>query len=194
MNLSVKGKNLDVGEAMRQHVTEALDRIFDKYFGDAIEATVILAKEAYLFRVQISVHVGRGILLQSEESSTENAYVTFDKAADHLAKRLRRYKRRLRDHHRQETDSYKAAQYIIDSKEAADEAEIDAAGLHTSPTIIAEMHTDIPKLSVSEAVMRLDLSASNALLFTNSAHGGLNMVYRRPDGHIGWVDPSNLAS
>lgn len=190
INFSVKGKNIEIGDALRQHVKQGLERLLDKYFGDAIDANVTFAKDAHLFRVQISVHIGRGILLQSEASAPENAYTTFDMGAEHLAKRLRRYKRRLRDHHRAETDSFKASQYII-AQEAHSEEETEEAPLDANPAIIAEMHTDVPKLTVSEAVMRLDLSGSNALLFTNSAHGGLNMVYRRVDGNIGWVDPKN---
>jgi len=193
MNFNVKGKNIEIGDALRTHVQTGLDRLFDKYFGDALEANVTFAKDAHLFRVQLSVHVGRGILLQSEASAPETAYATFDIAAEHLAKRLRRYKRRLRDHHRAQTDSFKAPQYVISGNDDTGDDEASEASLDASPAIIAEMHTDIPKLTVGEAVMRLDLSVSNALLFTNSAHGRLNMVYRRPDGHIGWVDPENNA-
>jgi ribosomal subunit interface protein len=192
MNLTVKGKNLDVGAALRSHIGENLDSIFGKYFGNPIEATVTLSKQVHLFLAQISVHVGRGILLQSE-AEADQAYAAYDKAADHISTRLRRYKRRLRDHHRtatesQRTDSYRAAQYILpaDGHDAGDAQE---PALDAAPMIIAEMQTDIPALTVSEAVMRLDLSDQKAMMFLNRAHGGLNMVYRRNDGNIGWVDP-----
>ena len=99
MNLTVKGKNLDVGDALRSYIGDSLDGIFSKYFSHAIEATVTLSKQVHLFTAQLSVHVGRGILLQSE-AEAEQAYGAYDKAAEHLATRLRRYKRRLRDHHR----------------------------------------------------------------------------------------------
>jgi ribosomal subunit interface protein len=189
MNLTVKGKNLDVGDALRGHITESLDTIFTKYFANPIEATVTLSKQVHLFSALIAVHVGRGILLQSE-AEADQAYGAYDKAAEHLTARLRRYKRRLRDHHRADIQTQRAAQYVVagigpDDHEADEEPATDA-----TPMIIAEMQTDIPSLTVSEAVMRLDLSDQKAMMFLNRAHGGLNMVYRRNDGNIGWVDPS----
>ena len=186
MNLTVKGKNIDVGEALRTHVAQALDHGVAKYFGNPIEATVTVSKQAHLFTSDISVHIGRGILVQAE-ASADQAYAAFDLAMDHLSKRLRRYKRRLRDHHRAETQSFRAAQYILAPDE--DESEVVAANGNDAPAVIAEMQTEIPTLTVSEAVMRLDLSDLKAMMFLNRAHGGLNMVYRRNDGNIGWVDP-----
>ena len=99
MNLTIKGKNIDVGEALRTHVAQALDHSIAKYFGNPIEATVTFSKQSHLFSADMSVHIGRGILMQAE-ASADQAYAAFDQAIDHLAKRLRRYKRRLRDHHR----------------------------------------------------------------------------------------------
>jgi ribosomal subunit interface protein len=186
MNLTVKGKNIDVGEALRTHVAQALDHAVAKYFGNPIEATVTFSKQAHLFSADISVHVGRGILVHAEES-TDQAYAAFDLAVDHLIKRMRRYKRRLRDHHRAETETFRAAQYIL-APEAEEEAEPAVNGTE-APAVIAEMQTEIPTLTVGEAVMRLDLSNLKAMMFLNRAHGGLNMVYRRNDGNIGWVDP-----
>jgi ribosomal subunit interface protein len=186
MNLTVKGKNIDVGEALRTHVAQALDHGIAKYFGNPIEATVTFSKQSHLFSADISVHIGRGILVQAE-SSADQAYAAFDLAMDHLAKRMRRYKRRLRDHHRAETQSFRAAQYIL-APEAEEEVEPVING-NEAPAVIAEMQTEIPTLTVGEAVMRLDLSDMKAMMFTNRAHGGLNMVYRRNDGNIGWVDP-----
>lgn len=189
MNLTVKGKNIDVGDALKAHIQAALESMFDKYFGDAIEASVTLSKQNHLFDVAMSAHVGRGILLQSE-ASADQAYGAFDMAAAHLAKRLRRYKSRLRDHRREAVESVRAQQYVLAS-ESEDGGEPGAANAETGqwPAIIAEMQTDIPTLSVSEAVMRMDLSDQKAMMFVNSAHGGLNMIYRRDDGNIGWVDP-----
>ena len=190
MNLTVKGKNIDVGDALRSHISTSLDSIFSKYFSHAIEATVTLSKQVHLFSAQVSVHVGRGILLQSE-AEADQAYSAYDKAAEHLSTRLRRYKRRLRDHHRADIQTQRAAQYYVVSANDLDGAVDDhePAG-DTAPVIIAEMQTEIPSLTVSEAVMRLDLSDQKAMMFLNRAHGGLNMVYRRNDGNIGWVDPS----
>src|SRR5689334_9200640 len=186
MNLTVKGKNIDVGEALRTHVAQSLDHGIAKYFGNPIEATVTFSKQTHLFSADLSVHIGRGILVHAEESA-DQAYAAFDLAMDHLAKRMRRYKRRLRDHHRAETQSFRAAQYILAPE--AEEMETTSVNGNEAPAVIAEMQTEIPTLTVGEAVMRLDLSDLKAMMFTNRAHGGLNMVYRRNDGNIGWVDP-----
>ncbi len=187
MNLTVKGKNIDVGEALRTHVAQALDHGIAKYFGNPIEATVTFSKQSHLFSADLSVHIGRGILVQAE-ASADQAYAAFDLAMDHLAKRLRRYKRRLRDHHRSEMESFRASQYIL-APEGEEEAETATINGTEAPAVIAEMQTEIPTLTVGEAVMRLDLSDLQAMMFLNRAHGGLNMVYRRNDGNIGWVDP-----
>jgi ribosomal subunit interface protein len=186
MNLTVKGKNIDVGDALRTHVSEALDHGIGKYFGNPIEATVTFTKESHLFVTDLSVHIGRNIQMHAE-SSADQAYIAFDRAMEHLTKRLRRHKRRLRDHHRAEIESFRASQYIL----APEQDELDAHALNGSdaPAVIAEMQTEIPTLTVGEAVMRLDLSNLKAIMFLNRAHGGLNMVYRRNDGNIGWVDP-----
>jgi ribosomal subunit interface protein len=186
MNLTVKGKNIDVGDALRTHVSEALDHGIGKYFGNPIEATVTFTKESHLFVTDLSVHIGRNIQMHAE-SSADQAYVAFDRAMEHLTKRLRRHKRRLRDHHRAEIESFRASQYILAPQE--DEIDGHAANGSDAPAVIAEMQTEIPTLTVGEAVMRLDLSDLKAIMFLNRAHGGLNMVYRRNDGNIGWVDP-----
>jgi ribosomal subunit interface protein len=188
MQLSVKGKQLNVGDALRTHVSESLSRILGKYFGDAIEVGVTFSREGYLYRAVVAAHVGRGIQLQAQGEADE-PYPAFDTAADRLAKRLRRYKRRLRDHHKNTgpaSESLPAQQYILASgaEEQAAEDEIDGR-----PAVVAEMATEIPSLTVSEAVMRMDLAELPALMFRNSSHSGLNMIYRRPDGNIGWIDP-----
>lgn len=193
MNLTVNGKGIDVGEALRTYVAEGLDRMFEKYFSNPIEATVTFSKQGYRFHATISVHVGRGILMQAEDDGGD-AYAAFDITAETIAKRLRRHKRRLRDHHRAETDSYAAKQFVL-VPDVADDAAGDAdstdhANGHAA-LIVAELEADIPTLTVGEAVMRLDLAETQAMLFHNRAHGGLNMVYRRNDGNIGWVDPAS---
>jgi hypothetical protein len=136
----------------------------------------------------VSAHIGRGILLQAHAES-HDPYGAFDAAGERLDKRLRRYKRRLRDHRKEDTaeaEPLPAQQYILQAAEveSADESEEDA-----QPVVIAEMSTNISSLTVSEAVMRMDLAEQTAMLFRNRAHGGLNMIYRRPDGNIGWIDP-----
>jgi ribosomal subunit interface protein len=185
MNVIVKGQHIDVGDALRQHVGESLTSVFEKYFGDAIDVTVTFSREAHLLRSSVSAHVGRGIVAQSH-ASADQAYAAFDLAAERLSKRLRRHKRRLRDHHKVPLETRPAEHYVLAAEEAPGGAAEAADG---QPAVIAEMKTDIPVLTVSEAVMRLDLEDSGALMFVNRAHGGLNMVYRRPDGNVGWVDP-----
>jgi ribosomal subunit interface protein len=195
MNLIVKGQQIDVGEALRTHVHDSLDGVFDKYFGDAIDVTVIFSRDAHLFRAAVAAHVGRGIMAQSE-ATADQAYAAFDIASDRLAKRLRRHKRWLRGHHKLPFETRSAGFYVLAADEEAgagegdlerDEATIEAP--NGQPTVIAEMKTEIPTLTVSEAVRRLDLADCGALMFVNRAHGGLNMVYRRTDGNVGWVDP-----
>ncbi|MEX0697828.1 MAG: ribosome-associated translation inhibitor RaiA [Dongiaceae bacterium] len=186
MLLTVKGKQIDVGDALRAHAAESLNAVFAKYFGDPVEATVMLSREAHLYRAQISVHVGRGILLQSQ-ADADAPYSAFDAAAEHVAKRLRRYKRRLRDHHRNAVEVESAQHYVLaGAPDDAGAAEDESDG---QPVIVAELAMEIPTLSVGEAVMRLDLADGGAIMFRNRAHGGLNMVYRRADGNVGWVDP-----
>lgn len=185
MQLSVKGKQLDVGSALRDHIRESMERILDKYFGDAIEVGVTLSRQGHRHRADVMTHVGRGIQVQAHGEG-DGAYNAFDLAADHMAKRLRRYKRRLRDHHKEqgENDSLSAQQYIL-----ADSGDESSEATEGGPVVVAEMTTDIPILTVSEAVMRMDLADLPALMFRNRSHRGLNMVYRRSDGNVGWIDP-----
>ena len=190
MQLSVNGKQLDIGDSLRQHIEREVPAIVEKYFANPTDADVTVSKEGATFRTDIAVHVGKGIVVQGHARSTD-AYAAFDEAAEHMAKRLRRYKRRLRDHHRersQKEDVLNAAQYVLAAEpdvvvDEGEPAEPD------QPIIVAEMQTRIETLSVGAAVMRMDLANLPAMMFRNSAHGGLNMVYLRTDGNIGWVDP-----
>ncbi len=188
MNLTVSGKQIDIGDALRGHVQNALASAVAKYFDGALEGTVTFSRHAHEFRSDIIVHVGRNIVVQSHGAATD-PYIAFDAACDHAAKRLRRHKRRLRDHNARtvrDAEDTLARQSVIDAgHEAADEA----AG--HDPVVIAEMQTSLRTLTVGEAVMQLDLGQLPALMFRNRANGLLNMVYRRADGNIGWVDPQN---
>lgn len=189
MQISVTGKQVDIGNALRSHVEKGISATVSKYFDNAIEASVVFSRNAQHFQADISVHVGRGILLQGH-AEAEDPYLAFDIASDHIAKRLRRYKRRLRDHHKSSDrlgESLPAQQYILAAENESEKEGPDAAG--DEPVIVAEITTEIPTLKVSEAVMRMNLADAPAMMFRNSAHGGLNMVYRRRDGNIGWIDP-----
>ncbi|MBV8549463.1 MAG: ribosome-associated translation inhibitor RaiA [Alphaproteobacteria bacterium] len=186
MQLSVKGKQIDVGDALRQHVENQLQEVIGKYFSGSLDAQVTFSREAHLFRSDITVHAGRGITLQANASATE-PYPAFDNAANRIASRLRRYKKKIVDHHHEQQRSEAAqiaSSFILQGAEATQEEEAN-----DNPVVVAEMTTPIETLTVSEAVMRLDLGDLTALMFRNRAHGGLNMIYRRNDGHIGWVDP-----
>lgn len=189
MQLSVNGKQLDVGDAFRHYVGGELPTIVAKYFENATDAQVTLSRETHAFRADIQVHVGRGIVVRGHALGAD-AHAAFDAAAEHVAKRLRRYKRRLHDHHSRrmgKEQAERALQYVLQAEsEEAPEPEVSG---EAHPLVIAEMETPLEELSVSEAVMRMDLGGTPALLFRNSAHGGLNMVYRREDGNVGWVDP-----
>ncbi len=189
MQLSVQGRQIDVSDAFRNHVEDALGTIFNKYFGDAIEASVTLSREAHLLKAVVTAHVGRNIQLTAQ-GEADAPYTAFDMAADRLSKRLRRHKRRLRDHHKADSglESVSAQQYILAGSPAEDEEDAQAAA-DGQPAVVAEMTTEIPTLTVGEAVMRMDLAEHPAMMFRNKAHGGLNMLYRRSDGNIGWVDP-----
>lgn len=193
MHLSVKGKQLDVGDALRNHVAETLNAVVGKYFGRPIEANVVFSREAHLFRADISVHVGRGIMVQSIGEAGE-PYPAFDTACDKIARRLRRYKGRLKDHHsaaESAAEPMSAKKYILqaEAEEHGRDSHAEGAGEPHQPVVIAEMTTPIATLTVSEAVMRMELAELPAMMFHNRGHGGLNMVYRRSDGHVGWVDP-----
>jgi ribosomal subunit interface protein len=199
MQLSVTGKQTEIGEALRRHIEGSLGSILDKYFKTAIEAHVIVSKEAHLSRAEISIHIGRGIVANARAAASE-VYLAFDAAAERLAKQLRRYKRRLRDHHAKGREaagaSERAMDYVlapIEEDEAegdeAERGEAEAGGVNGAPAVIAEMSTELPSLTVGEAAMRMDLAEAPALLFRNRSHGELNLVYRRTDGNIGWIDP-----
>lgn len=189
MELSINGRGLDIGASLRAHVQEQLGNVVSKYFAKAHDAIVTVSRDGHLFRVDIAVHPTRGMLVKGQ-GSADDAYLAFDAAFERISKQLRRYKRRLVDHHRhrggEPPESTPAQQYIIAS--SSTEEELPAGG---QPAIIAELPTEIATLSVSEAVMRLDLADAPAMMFRNQANGVLNVVYRRPDGNIGWIDPAN---
>jgi ribosomal subunit interface protein len=204
MQLTVTGKQVDVGEALRSHVEGTLEALLGKYFGTAIEAHAVFAREAHLIAVELSLRVGRGVAVNSSGAATDY-YVAFDSAAERLAKQLRRYKRRLRDYHGKARPAGErpemARSFVLapvdDVEEAFDDADDAGAETETSadggivPVVIAEMSTELPHLTVGDAVMRMDLADNSVLLFRNRSHSELNVVYRRGDGNIGWIDPVN---
>jgi ribosomal subunit interface protein len=193
MQLTVNGQHINVGDALRTHVADKLEAINSKYFNRAIDVQVTFSKETEsLYKTHISLRMGKDILVQAT-AKEHDPYLCFDSAADKIAKQLRRYKRRLRDHHERLEDSpelelVKARSYVLSELDAEPENETEEY-IGSEPAVIAEIETAIQTLSVSEAVMRMDLEEQNAYMFRNRQHGGLNMIYRRQDGNIGWVDP-----
>lgn len=192
MQLTVSGKQIDLSDALRVHVSEHLDVITGKYFDQALEAQVTFSKARSFFTCDINVHAGRGITLRGEGEAAD-ARAAFDDAAEHIAKRLRRYRRRVSDHARDASNRAKpqAGRKYILKPETDSEPEhtpkSDADALHA--TIIAESDMEIETLTVRDAVMRMDLGYNHVLMFRNSKNGHLNVVYRRTDGHVGWIDP-----
>lgn len=191
MQLTVQGKQIDVGDALRTHVSEKMEEINNKFFNRAVDATVTFSREGHghgVYRVNISIRVGKNIMVVAEDEAGD-PYPAFDSTADRIAKQLRRYKSKLRDHHERMDDDSEAAITVARDYTIAESAdEDDGIPQGEDPVVIAEMSAKIEKLSVSEAVMRMDLAGLNALLFRNAKHGNLNLVYRRTDGNVGWVD------
>jgi len=188
MHLTVTGKQTDTGDALRRHVEASLGSILEKYFKTAIEAHVVFSKEAHMSRAEISLHIGRGIVVNAGAAAVDT-YTAYDAAAERIAKQLRRYKRRLRDHHAKAREPAEASERARDYVLAPIAEEPEEEDVGGGPTVVAEMSTELPNLTVSEAVMRMDLADAQVLLFRSRSHGELNLVYRRADGNIGWIDP-----
>ncbi len=197
MHISVSGKQVDLSDSLRIRVSDSLGGIAGKYFDHALEAQVTFGRARSFFTCDINLHAGRGLTLRAEgEAGDANA--AFDDAAEHIATRLRRYRRRLNDHHRDEAQRERpqaARSYVLRAEpeeSSASHAGHNGNGAdHTSfATVIAETAMEIISLTVSEAVMRMDLADQQVLMFRNSASNELNVVYRRRDGNIGWVDPA----
>ncbi len=185
MDIRVSGHQIDTGEALRTQVDERLNGIAEKYFSRAISAQVTFGRGPYdhSFTCDIVAHVPQGVVLKGRGAAAD-AHAAFVQAADRIEKQLRRYKRRLKDRHTQSAPAEAIdAGYTIFAPPSDEEAPID------HPPVVAETRVDIPSASVSDAVMLLDLRNTNALMFRNSGTGSFNMVYRRGDGTIGWVEP-----
>ena len=194
MQLKVSGKQVDLSDALRVHVSSHMDNITNKYFDHALEANVTFSKARSFFTCDINLHAGRGVTVRGEGEAAD-ARAAFHDAAEHIAKRLRRYRQRVNDHARDVTPRAKpepGRQYILRDEDSAPDGEANG---HAEPdslhaTIIAEADTVIETLSVRDAVMHMDLAYQQMLMFRNTKNGQLNVVYRRSDGHIGWIDPT----
>ena len=192
MQITVSGKQVELSDALRTRVSQSLQTIAGKYFDHALDAHVTFSRARSFFTCDINVHAGPGLLLRGEGEAAD-ANGAFDDAAEHIAKRLRRYRRRVNDHARDSAQRERpqaARQYTLRQEEEEEPAGTARVQNSTYATVVAEVHTEISVLTVGEAVMRMDLADQSVLMFRNSANGQLNVVYRRSDGHVGWIDPT----
>lgn len=194
MTFRVSGKNLDVGDALRDRVSERIAEAMGKYFDGGYSGHVTLEREGFGFRTECAVHLDSKITLHAEGMAAD-AYASADQAAMRIEKRLRRYHRRLKDHRPERIDGREAidaASYIIAAPTDEEESSADIDGFASA--IIAESTTALKRLSVSDAVTELDMTGAPVIVFRHAAHGGINVVYRRRDGHFGWIDPQPAGS
>ena len=190
MEIRVSGHQVDTGEALRTHVQERMSAIAQKYFARAISAHVTFGKgpHNHAFVCDIVAHVMQGVILKGSGQAAD-AHPAFDQAAERVEKQLRRYMRRLKDRQGNHSEAVALEDVTADAGYTVFDPGEDEAEASDHPPIVAETRVDIPDASVSDAVMLLDLRNTTALLFRNSGTGSLNMVYRRGDGTIGWVEP-----
>ncbi|HEY9235538.1 MULTISPECIES: ribosome hibernation-promoting factor, HPF/YfiA family [Phenylobacterium] len=194
MQVQVSGKHVAVGEALRERVTDELTGAIGKYFDRGGDADVVVSREGHSFKVDCAVKLASGQALQSQGLGSD-AHGAFDAALAKMETRIRRYKRRLKSHSfaANAKQAETAAYFVIRAPEEEDELDwgADETPQDVPPAgmIIAETEKPVREMTVSMAVMELDLTESQTIVFRNVAHGGLSVVYRRPDGNIGWIDP-----
>jgi len=187
MRYQISGKQIDIGEALQTHVKEELGTAVAKYAERPTDAMVVFSKSASEFVCETIVHLSTGLTAQASAKAHE-IYAAFDACCEKMEKQLRRYKRRLKDHHRDRAEPvelFGASTYIL----AADSTETESEPDSLQPIIVAEMETKIPSLSVGEAVMQMELAGAPVLVFRKQGKDTVNVVYRREDGNIGWIDP-----
>jgi ribosomal subunit interface protein len=188
MSFRVSGKQVDVGEALRTRVSDRVAEVLAKFFNGGYSGHATISKEGFGFRTECVVHLDSGLTLHVDGLAVDG-YASADQAALRIEKRLRRYKTRLKQHAARATVGNKAAaitalSYVITAPDHDDEEITDF-----NPAIIAESTTTLERLSVSEAVMELDLTGAPVVMFRHAVHGRVNIVYRRADGNVGWLDP-----
>ncbi len=192
MQVSVTGQKIDIGAALKDHVESTLIESVTKYFEQAVRADVVFSKSRYLFKADILVNEGTGTkVLVKANAEDGDVYAAFDQACDKIRKRLRRYKDRIKNHHKdagKSAHTYSAKEYTLSSKEEDHNHDQEKQ----SPLIIAQEQSHLEMLSVSDAVMRMDLGELPALMFVNKETKHMNMIYRRADGHIAWIDSDGV--
>lgn len=189
MRTQITGKQIDIGDALRAHVEAGLGAMTEKFARRPTDAQVVFSKQAHEYACEATVHMSTGMSAAASARATE-IYGAFDACSEKMEKQMRRYKRRLKDHHAARSRpiaSTDASSYVLAPETGdGDEAEPDTL----QPVIVAEMQTRIPALSVGEAVMQMELRGAPCLVFLNEKGGALNVVYRRDDGNVGWIDPA----
>ncbi len=190
MRYQISGKQIDIGESLQAHVKGEIDTVVSKYPGRPTDALVVFSKDGPAFCCESVLHLSTGITVQAK-ATEHDIYAATDAALAKMEKQLRRYKRRLKDHHRERAQPVElsgVASYILAASEDEDIDEPETL----QPIIVAEMETRIPSLSVGEAVMQMELAGAPVLVFRNEKQAsGVNVVYRREDGNIGWIDPNS---
>lgn len=187
MRYTISGKHIDVGDALSTHVETELGETIEKYSQRPTDATVTFSRDAHQFQCDTVVHLSTGLTVQARGAANE-IYAAFEACREKMDKQLRRYKRRLKDHHKDRTGPVEfgeAGLYVL----SADEDAWESQGSGLEPIIIAEMESRVPTLSVGDAVMQMELAGAPLLVFRNEKHGGVNVVHRRDDGNVGWIDP-----
>ena len=189
MDIQVSGKNMDLGDALQEHVSERLADGVKKYFDHGAEAAVTFSKERHLVGCDLTAHLSSGVFLAAHGEGGD-AYSAFEESLEKLEKRVRRYKRRLKNHHANGKDplpAESASYYLLEPLQS--ESDDDDVSKDPSPIVVAESETVLREMTVGAAVMQLDLSDQSTVVFKNAAHGRLNVVYKRRDGNVGWIDP-----
>ena len=189
MRYQITGKQIDIGEALQTHVENELGSVLEKYAGRPTDATIVFSRDAHEYVCEAVVHLSTGLTAQARGHASE-IYAAYERCGEKLDKQLRRYKRRLKDHHRERSQPVElmgGSSYIL----AGSDDDGDSEPETLQPVIVAEMETNIPSLSVGEAVMQMELAGAPVLVFRNEKQAkGVNVVYRRDDGNIGWIDPN----
>lgn len=189
MRYQITGKHINIGDALQTHVKSELSEVVDKYAQRPTEAVVVFSRSASQYVCETTVHLSTGLTVQAK-GQAHDIYAAFEAGREKMDKQLRRYKRRIKNHHtsrKTPVEFGSAISYIIGGSESHEEAEPDTL----QPIVIAEMETQIPSITVGEAVMQMELAGQEMLVFRNEGHSGVNVIYRRDDGNIGWIDPRN---
>ena len=189
MRYQISGKQIDIGAALQTHVQDELGAAVGKYAERPTDAMVVFSKNGAEFICEATVHLSTG-LTASAKGRAHEIYAAFDNCSEKMETQLRRYKRRLKDHHKDRSEPvelFGGSSYILASDHEDEDSEPDTL----QPMIVAEMEAKIPSLSVGEAVMQMEIAGAPVLVFRKEGKGGLNVVYRRDDGNIGWIDPQS---